>query len=235
MSRSIEGWVALVFGALAAGVEYVVASGEVTGLWGTVLGAVGVVLAIVAGKLGFSRPSDTEAIREQREGERPLANRPPPTPLLALCLVMPLIGACGLTQQQRVQTARDTTCAASVSTLEAVEVAAPLCESDQCLDRLDKVRAAAMQAASIACEERADNAETISRPNRPLSQLRDARRGVPFGATGGGRGGSAQRYGDHRLRAQSDGDLFQSGRVRRGTDARKMELAAAGVAGEERT
>lgn len=230
MSRSIEGWVALVFGALAAGVEYVVASGEVTGLWGTVLGAVGVVLAIVAGKLGFSRPSDTEAIREQREGERPLANRPPPTPLLALCLVMLLIGACGLTQQQRVQTARDAICTASVSTLEAVEEAAPLCESDRCLDRLDKVRAAAMQAASLACEERAEgdgNAEAISRKNRPLPRARL-----------GGRGPDAMR-GDHHRGAWRQGSAVhvrpvhaEVRRVRRRADAREVELAAAGVAEE---
>lgn len=106
------------------------------------------VVTAVAAALGFNTgeqpPRDT----------LPLYKRtPPPLPLLALCLV-PLLGACGLTQQQRIQTARDAACAASVSTLEAVEVAAPLCDSEQCLDRLDKARLAAMQAAALACEER---------------------------------------------------------------------------------
>lgn len=147
MDRKIEGWVALACGALAMGVEYIVASGEVTGLWGTLLGAAGVVLGIVAGKLGFSRPSDLPG-----RDTLPLSKRtPPPLPLLALCLV-PLLGACGMTQQQRVQTARDAACTTAVSTLEAIEVAAPLCESDQCLDRLDKARTVAMQTAELACE-----------------------------------------------------------------------------------
>lgn len=67
-----------------------------------------------------------------------------------LCLSL----GCGAAISQRVQTAREATCTASVSTLEAIEVAAPLCESDRCLDRLDKARAAAMQTAALACEER---------------------------------------------------------------------------------
>lgn len=240
MTRNQIRMVQVIVGCLAGGVTAAVTAIE---------GGASLGLAIALGFAAFGGTFATAALvprtaEAKGDGGPKTADGKPmrynvPSVALALCLV-PLLGACGLTQQQRIQTARDATCVASVSTLEAVEVAAPLCESDQCLDRLDQAREAAMQTAILACEERAEgegegNAETISRENRPLSQLRHAGRRVSIGAACGGRGGSAQRYRGQRLRAEPHGNLLQSRRARRGANAWSLELAAAGVAGEERT
>lgn len=232
MTRNQIRMVQVIVGCLAGGVTAAVTAIE---------GGASLGLAIALGFAAFGGTFATAALvprtTEARDDGPKTADGKPmrydvPLSLLALCLV-PLLGACGaLTQQQRDTLRRESPCIAANAALEAIPALVPFCNGKEaCLTGLDAARAAARATAERECETEGDgDADIISRKDRSLPRARL-----------GGRGPEAMR-GDHHRGAWRQGSAVHVRpvhaavrRVRRGTDAREVELAAAGVAGEERT